>query len=281
MRQRTILAATEDFTVARVDCAASASRGWSAPEPAGVYGLVVARRGAFACRARGREALIDATVAYLERPGVETEFAHPAQGGDTCISITLSAALLASLAGGDPDLDRDTLPVGAQTDLALRRLVATAGGGDREDTAEPLVGLIADLVAAGDPRRPLSGRPSTVGARRRLVDDARLALQERPTIGLVELARTIGSSPHHLSRLFGTATGMSVTAYRRRLRVQQALDRLAQGERDLAALASELGFADHAHLTRTVRSATGDTPAQLRRTLARAQGTGPELPPRA
>jgi len=34
-----------------------------------------------------------------------------------------------------------------------------------------------------------------------------------------------------------------------------------------AALAHELGFADHAHLTRTVRAVTGHTPTSCRRLL--------------
>jgi len=45
-----------------------------------------------------------------------------------------------------------------------------------------------------------------------------------------------GCSPHHLSRVFT----------------------------QLAGLAGDLGFADHAHLTRTVRAATGRTPSSLR-----------------
>ncbi len=48
-------------------------------------------------------------------------------------------------------------------------------------------------------------------------------------------------------------TGVTVSQYRNRPRVSLALDRLAQGEPDLATLACDLGFADHAHLTRTVR----------------------------
>ncbi len=39
------------------------------------------------------------------------------------------------------------------------------------------------------------------------------------------------------------------------------------GARSLALLAADLGFADQAHLTRTVREHTGHTPAALRRAL--------------
>jgi hypothetical protein len=49
--------------------------------------------------------------------------------------------------------------------------------------------------------------------------------------------------------------------------VTLALERLAAGGPSLARLAAGLGFAGHAHLTRTVREQLGHTPAQLRRLL--------------
>ena len=45
---------------------------------------------------------------------------------------------------------------------------------------------------------------------------------------------------------------MTLTAYRNRVRVLRALDAIEDGHRDLAGLAADLGFADHAHLTRAV-----------------------------
>lgn len=62
---------------------------------------------------------------------------------------------------------------------------------------------------------------------------------------------------------------MSVTRYRNRIRVARALDRLEHGEDSLAALAADLGFADQAHLCRTVRQHLGCTPTALRRLLCR------------
>ena len=50
---------------------------------------------------------------------------------------------------------------------------------------------------------------------------------------------------------------MTLTRYRNRLRVLQALEAIEAGEPDLAAHAARLGFADHAHLTRTMRQECG------------------------
>lgn len=46
-----------------------------------------------------------------------------------------------------------------------------------------------------------------------------------------------------------------------------ALERLAGGERDLARLAADVGFADQSHLSRVVRAETGHTPGALRAAL--------------
>jgi AraC-like DNA-binding protein len=53
-----------------------------------------------------------------------------------------------------------------------------------------------------------------------------------------------------------------------RLRTRAALERLAAGERELARLAADLGFADQSHLCRVVRSETGSVPSALRSALA-------------
>jgi AraC-like DNA-binding protein len=64
---------------------------------------------------------------------------------------------------------------------------------------------------------------------------------------------------------------MSISHYRNRQRASRALDRIAQGDTNLAGLAYELGFSDHAHLTRTIRAYTGHTPTGCRSMLT----TGP------
>jgi AraC-like DNA-binding protein len=74
-------------------------------------------------------------------------------------------------------------------------------------------------------------------------------------------------SPHHLSRVFRSSTGHTISRHRIRLRVRDALERLAGGERDLARLAADAGFVDQSHLTRAVRRETERTPSALRHEL--------------
>ena len=89
-----------------------------------------------------------------------------------------------------------------------------------------------------------------------------------PDRSLLELARDLSVSPHHLSRVFRAETGHTIARHRMRLRARAALERLAGGERDLARLAADLGLSDQSHLSRVLRSETGETPALLRRELA-------------
>jgi AraC-like DNA-binding protein len=251
------LAFRPEFSVTSVACRADHIR-WSAPEVRDNHRMVLVRRGRFRRWADGTDADLDSTMAYLGAPGEEERFAHPA-GGDACTSVTFRPPLWARLAAGT------TVYVDARVDLAHRRLLAAAGGGDIDYAlTEELLHLLA--VATGQPAEP--PKP----ADRALVAAAREAIIEGApeAAGLCPLARLLKASPYRLSRAFSQQMGLSLTRYRNRVRVSRAMDQLARGEPSLADLAAELGFADQAHLTRTVREHLGHTPTTLRRLLAPA-----------
>jgi AraC-like DNA-binding protein len=85
--------------------------------------------------------------------------------------------------------------------------------------------------------------------------------------GLTVLAGRAGCSPFHLARMFRRAHGLSLTDYRTRLRIALALDRLAHGADNLAALAQELGFSHHSHFGATFHRHVGLTPRAAREAL--------------
>lgn len=91
------------------------------------------------------------------------------------------------------------------------------------------------------------------------------ALAADPNLCLADWAGTLGIAPPSLSRGFRQAYGTSPKRYRLELRAVHALRRLPSWPGSLAGLAAELGFADQAHLTRTLVVLTGRTPRQLRR----------------
>jgi AraC-like DNA-binding protein len=233
----------------------TATTSWSEPEPGDGHRLVFVRRGRFGLRLGGWTGLVDPATAYVGRPGTEQSIAHRPGVEDVCLVITLDDALAADALHDDPAGPRHA---SARADLAARLLVArTRQGADTFELTERVVRLAAELRA-----RP-PARPS-----RRLADEARQLLAEDPVgLSLGQLAGMLGVSRTHLSRVFHASTGWTLTAYRQRLRVGRALDRLEAGERDLARLAVELGFADHAHLTRVLRAEVGQPPSRVRTDL--------------
>jgi AraC-like DNA-binding protein len=255
------------FELAEVHCDRD-GRGFGAPERTYLHALVFVRRGAFVRQADGVGALLDSSAAYLSAPGIEQRFAHPVSGGDDCVALYLSPPLIAAICGGDPWVALPSVPTDAASELAIRRAISAWRADDPDKSLEEqVVRVTASLLARRLPRRVAGGRPATA-THQRLAARAREILLAEPATGLVELGRQTGCSPHHLSRVFSQVTGSSVSSYRNRIRVSRALDRIAEGERDLAALAHDLGFADHAHLTRTVRAVTGLTPSACRAALA-------------
>jgi AraC-like DNA-binding protein len=242
-------------------------RGWSAAESHDSFRIVLVRCGRFRRRARGVRTDLDPTVAYLGVPGEAEHFAHPA-GGDVCTSITLAPALWRTVAG-DCHQVRPAVYVDAEMDLAHRRVLATARTGDVDYAlAERLLALMSHAITRAAVT-PTDAATTTRAAGRSLVASAREAIgSDHPAAaGLLPLAAMLGVSPFRLSRAFTAELGVSLTRYRNRIRVARALDRLEGGDAHLGVLAADLGFADQAHLCRTVRAHVGHTPTALRRLL--------------
>jgi AraC-like DNA-binding protein len=254
-----------------VDVACRHERGKGAAEAAGRHSVAFVRRGCFVRCVDGVEQLLDPSTVFFVNPGEEQRYDHPHGGGDDCTSLFLEPGLVASIWGGDPVLPSEPFHSSPQLDLEQRLLLAGARrGGDPDELGERAILLVAGALERSDRPRAQSGRPATSRARRLLVDDAREALAADPSQSLPALAGSLAISPHHLSRIFRSETGHTISRHRMRLRARAALERLAGGERNLARLAAELGFADQSHLCRVVRLETGSTPSSLRAALSPA-----------
>jgi AraC-like DNA-binding protein len=98
------------------------------------------------------------------------------------------------------------------------------------------------------------------------VDTVARLLQADPNAGsLTNLARTVGLSASHLSRLFTTQMGLSISRFRNQQRLDHFV-RLYRHDRGTTALAAahEAGFGSYAQFHRVFRQETGRNPSALR-----------------
>jgi AraC-like DNA-binding protein len=137
----------------------------------------------------------------------------------------------------------------------------------------PALGVVDDAdaiarVAERDPRQASQMLRATFHPSEARLDDwpdlLAAALAADPNLRLAEWAATLGIAPQSLSRGFRRAYGTSPKRYRLELRALHALRRLPGSPTSIATLAADAGFADQAHLTRTIHGLTGQTPKRLK-----------------
>lgn len=115
---------------------------------------------------------------------------------------------------------------------------------------------------AGRGRRPVRGQLSA-SQQARLGEHVRANLAS--DLSLASLAAEVGVSPRHFVTLFRRAFGTSPHRFVLEQRVEAGERLIAQGERDLAAIALTVGFSSQSHFTTAFRSARGTTPARFAR----------------
>jgi AraC-like DNA-binding protein len=95
-------------------------------------------------------------------------------------------------------------------------------------------------------------------------DDLALHLRTQEDDSMRAWAHRRRLSPSTVSRGFQRAFGLSPQRYRLEARTQAALRRLATTRDALTTIATDSGFADQAHMNRSVRALTGFTPREWR-----------------
>ena len=265
---RTVLFASPALELADVRCRGSC-RHRSPEECQASAQLVFPYRGTFLRHLGSRAMLGDVNQVLYFSAGQAHQVSHPLQGGDACLVLTLSPAVLAALAptgnvaadGEGFRLDHGTLEPLAQLQRArLGRRLARA---DLEDfEAESALYDLARAALA--PRTPPRRKPTR--ATLQLVERTKLRLAEPDAsrLSLAELGAAMGMSPVYLTQVFADLEGVPLYRYQLRLRLARALDRLPDTD-DVAALALALGFASHSQFANRFRAAYGTTPSAWRR----------------
>jgi len=133
------------------------------------------------------------------------------------------------------------------------------------DSATPLAveGLAFQLLARmirGAERAERSGSPP------RWLATAVEFLREHyaESLRIADIANTVGVHPDHLARVFSSVYGVSIAEFVRRLRVEEAANRLANSDDSISVIAYRCGFSDQSHLTRVFKRLRGVTPGRFR-----------------
>jgi AraC-like DNA-binding protein len=100
---------------------------------------------------------------------------------------------------------------------------------------------------------------------RQLADKTRAILAENleEPPSLQELARRVGCSPFHLSRLFTQATGQTITRYVRQLRLERAAELLESGRFNVTETALEVGYSSLSHFSKAFAEHFGHCPCRF------------------
>ena len=98
------------------------------------------------------------------------------------------------------------------------------------------------------------------------LEQARAMLRDRyrEQVSVTEIAAAVGVHPVHFTRTFRVHYGTGVAAYLRGLRLDQAARELAATDSSIADIATQAGFYDQAHFTRSFKRQYGTTPHRYR-----------------
>lgn len=247
-------------------------RNAGAAEAAPHHQLWLQRVGSQVVEVDGCPLVADPATVVLQNPGTEyhTRSVPGAPQASTVLWVREDALLEildrsgAPHGGGFPSL---IAPLDSSAALAHHRLRILLG----HDTPSPAeveeaaLQLIAHAVGAGNSRARERGAHRR-RAHRELVHAVQQLLAQRfsERILVPDIARIVGSSPFHLSRIFAQEAGLSIHRYLNRVRLVAALERMAEGERDLSRVGLDVGFSSHSHFSTTFRREFGRTPSEIR-----------------
>jgi AraC-like DNA-binding protein len=222
----------------------------------------------------------DRNWAFLYRPGERygRELVDP--HGDECTFLELSPELYEGLRAADRAAPFDAGRVLVDDRVWLQYQDCLAGTGDLVDVDPELLErrlqqVLRDVLRRATEDLAVDGEPlpdSVVrGADRRVHDACRLLathLDERLT--LPSVAEAVGLSTYHFCRVFRATTGLTVHAYRKRLRLREAFATCAaRPDRKLSEVALAMGYSSHSHMTTDFQQSLAMTPSTVRDRYAR------------
>ena len=126
-----------------------------------------------------------------------------------------------------------------------------------------LQGVLLQIVAAVVQAFEQRGIPPHVQRRVLEVEEYILNHFSDPSLNVARLAERTGWSIKHFIACFKDVTGQTPVAYLRRVRVNHALDLLAQDDLSVQDVAGMVGYRDPAYFSRIFRRTVGVAPSRL------------------
>lgn len=254
---------------------------WTCPETVAGLGpeerarqheIWLQRTSSHGLRVAGRQTVADpATAVFINADDpVRPSYQGAERQRSTAILLQADAlrVLLGELAPYRVDGDAPRFPatiarVSAETSLLHQVLLRS---GDRAGAAtlqaeEAALALVRSLLRDALGRAVQAADDGTAGHRELTERVQHLLVREhRNRLTLSGIARTVGASPFHLTRVFGAQAGMPIHRYLVRVRLRVALELMHQRPRNLSWVALEAGFASHSHFTTAFRAEYGVSP---------------------
>ncbi|HEV7921357.1 MAG TPA: AraC family transcriptional regulator [Thermoanaerobaculia bacterium] len=220
--------------------------------------LVFVLQGRFAERFESKQRVAEPGMVIV-RPEGEPHSDRFDAGGGRCLNVELPPRWLARVREQARAADRSAAFTGAAFPLLGRRLHEELAHGD---DVSPLAveSLLLALFTEGARAERRSAAPSWLMTAKHLIHD-RLAMR----LTLEELAEEVRVHPVHLAVTFRRVFGVTVAAYIRQLRIEQACRALRDSDAPLVEIALAAGFADQSHFGRTFKRLMRSTPGEYRR----------------
>ncbi len=220
-----------------------------------------------------RRIIMDPATAVLHRPGSAYRTTHPYGCNDSGISIAFRDDVARDVytrpRSGAPSVTIAIRPLR----LALRQIVLALRQRDGLAVDPVVMDEIAlELLAAAVEATTSSSnavRSRTRDDHGHIADAAREYLNAhfREPVRLDEIAREVGASPFHLSRVFRRHMGVALRGYLHRLRLGAAMHALSDTDASITRIALDAGFSSHAHLTALFAREMGVPPSHIRNLL--------------
>ncbi|MDD5198957.1 MAG: AraC family transcriptional regulator [Terrimicrobiaceae bacterium] len=120
--------------------------------------------------------------------------------------------------------------------------------------------MVSHALIVNEAEEPFCERTKRVGRERAArAREILLADIENPP-SLSDLGRRVGCSPFYLSRIFRQETGLTLTAFLRRARLDRAAELLRSGEANVTEAAMTVGYSSLSHFSKAFAEAFGCCP---------------------